>query len=86
MNGQVHINTGGPVAWVTAHSECDRCHHFATQFGRCQVWYDTDWTCGRCGMWNFRAGPPFTDRQRALRVRREFVRWLLAGSPKLVLP
>ena len=83
----VHINTGGAVEWIARHHDCRCCFHRTTHYGRAQAWYDTDWTCGRCGARNGqRIRSARVARERAVRVRTAFVAWLLAGSPRLELP
>lgn len=91
MSGQVHIHTGGPREWHASHAQCPRCFRRTSWLGWSQAWYDTVWTCLRCGAQGtneegVRFGSPRKDRERALWARREFTRWLIAGSPRLEGP
>ena len=44
----IHI-TPGPTPTLTAYIDCPFCEHEAHVVGATQEWYDTIWTCCRCG-------------------------------------
>lgn len=79
---------GGTREWFAFHFDCPRCWKRTTWFGYSQLWYGSMSWCGRCGA--FKDSDGFVHERRAnpgridaLRARRGFTEWLLAGSPRL---